>query len=189
MLNFIIYTIKKSNRKETKGLELKYNNDGTYTVQWHGRCKDTDIIIPSRYYAYPITIIGRSAFKGREDVTSVVIPDTVNVIKECSFAFCKSLISVTMPNDAKFLGDHAFYKCKSLNSIVIPNNVKRIEHSTFYGCASLTNVTIPSTVTYIGIWVFAYCTSLTNITYNGTMAQWHQIKFFNHTWDAFTGII
>ena len=62
-------------------------------------------------------------------------------------------------------------------NVEIYDGVTSISDNAFDGCTSLTSITIPSTITYIGRSIFNGCTSLSNIIYQGTMANWNNIKF------------
>ncbi len=73
----------------------------------------------------------------------------------------------------------------NLTSINIPEkiiyknneyNIVLIGSYAFWGNSSLTSITIPDSITYIGSAVFNYCTSLKDIYYNGTKAQWNEIR-------------
>lgn len=61
--------------------------------------------------------------------------------------------------------------------VVIYDGITTIRESAFENCTSLTSVTIPSTTTWIGQSIFNGCTSLSNIIYQGTMAEWNNVKF------------
>jgi hypothetical protein len=51
-----------------------------------------------------VTTIGRSAFDGCENLTSVTIPQSVTSIGDYSFAFCPSLTSITFNGNAPSVG-------------------------------------------------------------------------------------
>ena len=61
-----------------------------------------------------------------ELVTELVIPDSVNEIKQDAFYDCDCLTSVTIPNSVTSIGDGAFRDCDGLTSIEIPNSVTTI---------------------------------------------------------------
>ncbi|MBQ5509154.1 MAG: leucine-rich repeat protein, partial [Muribaculaceae bacterium] len=51
---------------------------------------------------------------GREDLKSVVIPDSVTKICNYAFNHCSNLTSVTIPNSVKIIGHYAFDDCTNL---------------------------------------------------------------------------
>ena len=107
--------------------------------------------------------IGAEAFYNCDNLTSVVIPDSVTSIGEYAFNGCSSLTSITIPNSVMSIRKSAFFNCRSLTEIVIPNSVTSIGNFAFYGCSSLTSIEIPDSVTSIGSSAFAECSSLTEI--------------------------
>ena len=57
---------------------------------------------------------GAKLYLNGEEVTNLVIPDTVTEIKACAFYGCTSLTSVTIPGSVTSIGEYAFYKCYKL---------------------------------------------------------------------------
>lgn len=98
------------------------------------------------------------------EMTSIVIPESVTSIRKMAFSSCKSLISVTMGNHVTSIDESAFAWCDSLSNIEIPNSVTMIDSSAFYRCYSLTSIVIPDSVTSIGWRAFAFCDSVTSVT-------------------------
>ena len=115
--------------------------------------------------------IGKSAFEGCSDLTSVTIPNSVTSIGNYAFYDCTGLTSVEIPNSVTSIGETAFSGCSGLTSVTIPSSVTSIEYGTFSGCSSLASVTIPNTVTSIGTGAFSGCSSLTSITNYATTPQ------------------
>ena len=118
----------------------------------------TSINIPNS-----VTNIGKWALMGCKSLTNIYIPNSVTNIGYCAFYDCSSLTSINIPNSVTNIGDSAFNRCSSLTSINIPNSVTNIGKMAFRGCKSLINIKIPNSVTNIGNWAFAGCRSLTSI--------------------------
>ncbi|MCL2374081.1 MAG: leucine-rich repeat domain-containing protein [Treponema sp.] len=151
--------------------------DGTITGFW--RLSDffgdrgVDISIPSQIDGVEIRAIGSFAFQNNR-LRSVVIPDSVTVIKHNAFAnnqltslmipenitsigrmaFARNqLTSVTIPDSITTIGEGIFMD-NQLTSIVIPENVISIGALAFYN-NQLESITIPSSVRSIGGGAFA----------------------------------
>lgn len=131
----------------------------------------TDIIIPDG-----VTSIGNYTFQWCDNLTSVTIGNGITSIGSFAFDGCGSLTSVTIPNSVTSIGSFAFAYCYSLTNIVIPDSVTSIEDYAFDACGSLTSIIIPDSVTSIGESAFLDCYSLSDITFNGTRAEWNNIK-------------
>lgn len=94
------------------------------------------------------------------EVTEIVIPDGVRVIKPNSFKGCKNLKTVKIPDCVDTIGSNAFEGCSSLKEIVLPQNLGEIGANVFTGCTSLRKVTIQENVTSIALTGFDGCKNL-----------------------------
>ena len=121
------------------------------------------------YYAHHLYI-------GNEEITDLVIPNSVTTIGEEAFSGFTALTSVTIGNSVKTIGWEAFSGCTGLTSVTIGNSVKTIGMEAFSGCIGLTSVTIPNSVTGIGEQAFSGCTSLTSV-YISDIKSWCNISF------------
>lgn len=67
------------------------------------------------------TVIERGAFKGCEDLKSLIIPEGVTSIGDYAFEGCKNLESITIPASVKKIAVawNAFKDCTALKSIVV----------------------------------------------------------------------
>ena len=74
----------------------------------------TEVLIPSHISGYPVTSI-ESSFAGCGNLTSIIIPDTVNKIGAYSFSRCYKLENIQVSKNLKVIGIGAFEYCYFLN--------------------------------------------------------------------------
>ena len=110
------------------------------------------------------TVIAGEAFSNCEEISRVIIPESVTSIGNYAFWSCGSLENVTLPDSVTSIGSYAFDWCKKLKSITIPKNVTSIGSDAFSSCSSLESITIPDSVTSIGENAFSHCTNLKSMT-------------------------
>ena len=89
------------------------------------------------------------------EITNLVIPNSVTSIGDYAFSGCSNLTSVTIPNSVISIGYSAFFECSGLTSVTIPNSVTSIGYSAFFECSGLTSVVIGSGVLSIGTSAFS----------------------------------
>ena len=65
----------------------------------------------------PVIAVGANAFRGRENITDVVLPSSIETI-----------------------GSHCFEGCTNLRNITIPKSITTIKEGTFAGCTQLENI-------------------------------------------------
>ncbi|MCI9408003.1 MAG: leucine-rich repeat protein [Clostridia bacterium] len=145
-----------------------------------------EVRIPATFNNLPVTAIDKEAFRRRDSLTSVTIPDSVTSIGEYAFSDCSALTSITIPDSVTFIDVGAFSRCSALTSVTIGNGVTEIHSHTFNSCNALTSVTIPDSVTSIGFAAFAHCINLTEINFKGTKKQWKAIDKERY-WNSDTG--
>ena len=134
------------------------NSYGIYQYAFYHRDDLTSVVISDS-----VTSIGSAAFRYCVELTSVLIPDSVMTIGDSAFYGCAGLISVTIPDSVITIGNNAFGDCTGLTSVTIGESVTTIGDSAFYGCAGLTLVVISDSVTSIGSAAFRYCVELTSV--------------------------
>lgn len=138
----------------TKGLAFELGNDGeSYIVT--GFIEDIEeypdkIVIPEKHKGKPVTKLGAAAFRGRTEITTVELPDTITEISTNVFKGCSSLTEINLPDSITMIGMGTFEGCKKLASITLPSGITNIPESLFNGCESLTEITIPNGVKTIG---------------------------------------
>lgn len=88
----------------------------------HGDNKYTgDVIIPStvNYKSRDLAVIaiGASAFSGCNELTNIIIPNTIITIEKDAFSGCNNLTNITIPNSVVSIGQSAFDSCTSLKEL------------------------------------------------------------------------
>ena len=106
-----------------------------------------------------ITRIGKRAFYECDRLSTVSLPSTLKTID--MFAFYKiPITSIDLPDHLQIIGQGAFDVCKNLTSIRIPESVTEIGHAAFEWCISLTHVVLPSSRPKMRETSFRLCNAL-----------------------------
>lgn len=129
-----------------------------------------DVGIPDTLGGYPVITIGEEAFCVNDDITSVVIPDSVVTIEANAFGWTDNLTSVTLGNSVVSIGERAFER-SGITSITLPDTVTEIGADAFYMCYALASVHISSGVRVIPKRAFGACTALKSIVIPDTVTE------------------
>ncbi len=163
-----------------------------------------NVAIPSEIDGHTVVEIGWYSFSGATGLFTVEIPETVllvgnyafencyglntvcfdsntvstgtEIIGEGAFSNCYGLENINFPVGLKTIGDKAFINCSAVNEIDIPYGVEAIGGEAFKNCSSLTSINIPITVNELGDDIFDGCPFTLAVYYEGTSAQWDEIK-------------
>ena len=119
----------------------------------------TDLVIPA-----DITVIKRYAFYGCASLRSVTLHDQVQQIDDYAFEYCKNLGRVSFGDGISEIGVAAFSDCDALKEIEIPDSVTLIDSSAFLNCTGLTRVKLGNGIDTLNYSVFRECTNLKNLT-------------------------
>ena len=132
----------------------------------------TNLVIPDS-----VNVIKDKAFYHCTGITTVVMLDSVTSIGKYAFTGCTSLKEITLSTCITDIGEAAFDQCKNLKEITIPYGVTIIKSRTFYNCDKLECIIIPDSVTSIGrdafehVWLYP----LENVYYTGSEEDWGKI--------------
>ena len=150
---------------------------------------------------YPITHIGKEAFRNYRGLTTVSLGNCLKVIEDNAFEGCVELVKLDMPNSldsikggafascgfsvveipdgVKEIGKYAFSSNRTLNSVKIGKSVTTIERSAFSECPALTSVTLGENLKFIKTSAFENCTALSNIVLPSSLQVIDSRAFYN----------
>ena len=118
----------------------------------------------------------RKLYINGEEVTNVIIPESVKKISWGAFYGCENVTSVTIPNSDIYITEGAFMECYNLAEIIVDEENKNYSSEDgvlfnkdktnliCYPASKTGAYTIPNTVTSIGYSAFSDCNGLTSIT-------------------------
>ncbi|MBQ9111695.1 MAG: leucine-rich repeat domain-containing protein [Oscillospiraceae bacterium] len=166
-------TTEKSSKKTTEDGWFSYGFDEEgnveiYDFNMHGYLGE--VVVPSEIEGKPVVYLGNACFLEAFNLTSVVIPASVESMGESVFFGCSSLEKITVEEgnpyytsteDGILMGDdEKFLVCypagKPEESYTIPDTVDEIAAGCFAYAKNLKTVEIPDSVLYVDNWSFAY---------------------------------
>ncbi len=133
-----------------------------------------DVVVPSG-----VRVLQKWTFLSCESLTSITLPDTLEEIGDWCFAQDPGLTEIRIPNSVKTIGENAFYECANLKWIILPPGLTVISEWMFGNDKKLDTVGIPRSVKQIDYYAFGGCWYLRDVYYEGTEAEWNQIRIDN----------
>ena len=112
---------------------------------------------------YPITHVGKEAFRSYRGLTTVSLGNCLKVIEDNAFEGCVELVKLGMPNSLETIKGGAFASC-GFSVVEISDGVKEIGENAFSRNSTLNSVKIGKSVTTIGRKAFSECPALTSVT-------------------------
>jgi fibronectin type 3 domain-containing protein len=100
----------------------------------------TTLVIPAAIDGLPVTTIAEYAFAWCEDLTNIIIPDSVTTIEESAFEGCASLTSITIPASVKTIDSYAFSFCTELTDVLLESNGTSVAEDAFKGSENINNI-------------------------------------------------
>lgn len=128
---------KIKDKNDTKGYSFA-SDDHQTTIMSFSDHDATDITIPEYINGKPVRKIGFGAFRGIENLRTVVMPDTVRIIENSAFRSCPSLTNVILSKNTQNLAPYAFASCNRLKTVTVPSDLRNLSDKTFNKCYSLT---------------------------------------------------
>ena len=111
--------------------------------------------------------IEKSAFRGRDELTDVRLPDSVVRIEDSAFADCSNLKWVEPGRSCRSIGEEAFRGCGELFSVDWEESlIGSIGSRAFDGCCRLCEfLALPRTLKSIGYAAFGSCAGLKRVEF------------------------
>lgn len=134
----------------------------------------TSITIPEG-----VEVIGDGALGECERLTDVVLPSSVTSIGSGSFYKCYVLDSLDL-SSVTSIGDYAFYDCYELDSVGNTENLMNLGEYSFFTCESLQSVDL-SGITEIGKSAFEGCENLSDVGDLSSVVEIGERAFFGCT--------
>lgn len=123
------------------------------------------VVIPA---SLGITEIAPSAFYKNKDITSIVIPEGVEVIGTRAFEYCENLEKVEFPYSLMEMQGNAFAST-GLTEVLIPGQLDCVEAWTFSGCLALKKVEFSYGVKEIHLQAFCSLYTLGTVVFPETV--------------------
>ena len=109
-----------SAQKPSEGFVFTKDTDSFYGSYYKitkiGSCADTEVIIPDVYEGLPVKHIGYNVFV-RSQITSIVIPDSIELIDAFAFNICSNLTELNIPASVISINVEAIVSCSALERI------------------------------------------------------------------------
>lgn len=145
---------------ETKKVYAVFNGQkGRFVVP-------SNVISPIDSIQYNIIGIGARSFMGNNNLTEIVLPESISEICFEAFRDCHNLSIIKMSDSIKYIGIRAFYGCEKLRIERMPMALFAIGDQSFYNCKSINVIQMYDSVRTIGNYAFEGCEKLENIILN-----------------------
>ena len=106
-------------------------NDNVVSCQIHANCKVIAGLafqgsgIKKIFFSNKVTHIGYSAFNECEELSNIILPESLMYIGDSAFLGCNGFNGqINIPSNVSYIGDYAFYSCTQLDGIRVDANNK-----------------------------------------------------------------
>ena len=127
---------------------------------------------------YKVTHITDEAFRGKEYLKSVYIPEGIKTIGKCAFIGCTGLSTISVPNSVTYIAECAFHGCNNVYNLKMSPFLTEIPDG-FIAGSQIRKVEIPEGVIIIGLDAFANCGRLEEVTLPSSLITLKRGVFYN----------
>ena len=139
---------------------------------------EKEIEIQRLYDGLRVIKIADNAFYDNDNITSITIPNSVEVIGKYAFYSCDFLESLTVPDGLISIEKSAFQSCAKLSTVSFEGNLSGIGEKCFNGCSSLNSVVFKDSVDYVGNECFAFCVKLNTVEFRSSVTAIGKYAFY-----------
>lgn len=108
--------------------DKKLHKDGHEYIEITGyEGQIQELVVPDKIEGLPVEAIGNHAFSGRQDIRSVVLPESIKTLYGFAFHNCKSLRKITLFDSLDDYYDGVCRQCDALEEIEITVNKRWFE--------------------------------------------------------------
>ena len=97
---------------------------------------DPELVIPEAVDGQAVTALGEDCFADCDTLVSVILPDSLEEIRDGAFRDCDALRGIFTPGGVLYLGEAAFAECPELESICFEAIPAAIGTAAFESCPS-----------------------------------------------------
>lgn len=130
------------------------------------------IRVPEQLFGETVVGIAMNAF-GNIEAQKIILPDTVEYLKQNAFNNCEKLEEVELGKGLKKTGLLSFNFCNELRSVTFPDGMEEMTECCFGICMKLGEVYVPASVTKFGNCIAdsALCPNVVIVTPAGSAAE------------------
>jgi hypothetical protein len=118
----------------------------------------------------PILAINGGTFIGVNNLTSLVLPNSITELRSGSIQDCSGLTEITLSKNLK-ITQSGILSRTDLREVEFPDGFEQLGMGTLAYCNNLSKVILPGSITSISIGIFPNWPKTTNIIYKGTKEQ------------------
>lgn len=143
--------------------------NGTVTLTGYNGT-DTKVCVPETLGGSVVTAVSETAFAGRNDLTVLAFPASVQQFAKGALADCTALTALQTPFPAEgYIGwlfgaadaeQNNAQALRNIRNLEIVGTLTALPEKAFYGCGNLEVVLLPETVKTLGAYAFCYCENL-----------------------------
>lgn len=156
-------------------LQFTYKTDNTASVCAKNKDIEGDIVVPScvlkNRVFYRVNEVDNYAFRDCAKITSLTLPESIEIIGARMCCFCYTLTTVNLPSHVTSIDTSYMFTSSAVTSVTLPVGTTAISNSAFLECKSLLNLTLPEGITEIGFKAFTGCISITKISLPTTITS------------------
>ena len=114
-----------------------YVRDGALYFEEHRYTGGSELTVPSQIAGQTVFELSAECFADCTELTTIILPDTLQAIHSGAFSSCTSLRGIAIPESVSMIGAEAFSGCTGLEAIRICSNIRAIGADAFDDCSYL----------------------------------------------------